>query len=210
MKLEFFQQIFERYSNIKYNKNPSSGSRIVPCGQTDITKLTVAFRNSANASKSHRTLWWMLYVGYEIHYLVRRSFRFDPHGWPAAMKSGGAASSRSTFCAAKLLTQLAEHLHWSWCKSCTSLQLSKLVNVGNPIGVHKNSGWDHRRERWQTGSGYNTKSGNRPTQVLNVRISLQPWIYVRIILLSVSLCRHSPCHGQISRPWIHKKGLQDS
>jgi len=53
MKLEFCRQCFEKYSNIKYHKNPSSGSRVVPCGQTDgqtdITKLIVAFRDFANA-----------------------------------------------------------------------------------------------------------------------------------------------------------------
>ena len=35
MKTEFSQQIFEKGSNIKFRKNPSSGSRVVPCGQTD-------------------------------------------------------------------------------------------------------------------------------------------------------------------------------
>ena len=30
----------------------SSGSRAVPCGQTDITKLIVAFSNFANAPKN--------------------------------------------------------------------------------------------------------------------------------------------------------------
>jgi len=35
MKLEFSQQISEKYSNIKFHENPSSGSPVVPCGQTD-------------------------------------------------------------------------------------------------------------------------------------------------------------------------------
>jgi hypothetical protein len=35
MKLEFLQQIFEKYSNFKFHINPSSGNRAVPCGQTD-------------------------------------------------------------------------------------------------------------------------------------------------------------------------------
>jgi len=34
MKIEFSLQIFEKYSNIKFNENPSSGSRNVPCGCT--------------------------------------------------------------------------------------------------------------------------------------------------------------------------------
>jgi hypothetical protein len=33
-KLAFSRQFFEKYSNIKFNKNPSSGSRVVSCGQT--------------------------------------------------------------------------------------------------------------------------------------------------------------------------------
>jgi hypothetical protein len=35
MKLEHSLQIFEKYSNIKFNENPSIGSRVVPCGRTD-------------------------------------------------------------------------------------------------------------------------------------------------------------------------------
>jgi len=35
MKLEFSGQIFEKYSNIKFNENQSGGSRVVPCGRTD-------------------------------------------------------------------------------------------------------------------------------------------------------------------------------
>ena len=57
MKLEFSREIFEKYSNIKFYENPSSGSLVVPCGQTerqtyirsDITKLIVAVRNFAKA-----------------------------------------------------------------------------------------------------------------------------------------------------------------
>jgi hypothetical protein len=55
MNLEFSLHIFEKYSNIKIHENPSIGSRVVPCGQTkgqtDMTKLIVAFRNFANAPK---------------------------------------------------------------------------------------------------------------------------------------------------------------
>ena len=37
MKIEFSQQIFEKKKrlNTKFHQNPSSGSRVVPCGQTD-------------------------------------------------------------------------------------------------------------------------------------------------------------------------------
>jgi hypothetical protein len=56
MKLEFSRQIFEKVQNIKFHQNPSSGSRLVPWGETDrltdVTKRIVAFRNFANAPKS--------------------------------------------------------------------------------------------------------------------------------------------------------------
>jgi hypothetical protein len=48
MKLEISGQTFEKSSNINFHLNPSSGSRVVPCGITDL-KLIVAFRNFANA-----------------------------------------------------------------------------------------------------------------------------------------------------------------
>ena len=35
MKLEFSRQIFEKYTYVKFNENQFSGSRAVPCGQTD-------------------------------------------------------------------------------------------------------------------------------------------------------------------------------
>jgi hypothetical protein len=35
MKLEFSKKNFLKSSNIKVNENPSSGSRVVPCGRTD-------------------------------------------------------------------------------------------------------------------------------------------------------------------------------
>ena len=38
-------------SSLRVNENPSSGIRVVPYGQTNVTKLTVAFHNIANAPK---------------------------------------------------------------------------------------------------------------------------------------------------------------
>ena len=49
---------FRRNSNIKLHQNPSSESRVAPRGQTDMTKLIVAFRSFANApKKAHCTLY---------------------------------------------------------------------------------------------------------------------------------------------------------
>jgi hypothetical protein len=56
MEHEFSRQIFEKYSSIKFHKNPSIGSRFVPCGRTDgqkdTTKLIVAFCSLVNAPKN--------------------------------------------------------------------------------------------------------------------------------------------------------------
>jgi len=56
MELEFSQQSFGKFSDIKFDENPSNGSRVVPCGptdgRTDITKLIVAFRNFAKGPKN--------------------------------------------------------------------------------------------------------------------------------------------------------------
>jgi hypothetical protein len=53
MKFEFLGQILEKYSGIKFNENPTNGSKVVLCGQTDgrtdgktgMMKLILAFRN---------------------------------------------------------------------------------------------------------------------------------------------------------------------
>jgi hypothetical protein len=61
MKLEFSRQIFEKSSNIKFNQNPLTGSRIVTYErverQTDMTKLIVTFRNFVNAPKNEAILF---------------------------------------------------------------------------------------------------------------------------------------------------------
>ena len=61
MKLEFSRQIFQKkLSNNKLHENPSSESRVVPCGRTDgqadMKKQTDAFRKLANAPKNNVTI----------------------------------------------------------------------------------------------------------------------------------------------------------
>ena len=61
MKLDFSRQIFRKSSSIEINQNPSRGSRVIACGETDrqtdrrtdMTKLIVAFRIFANALKNY-------------------------------------------------------------------------------------------------------------------------------------------------------------
>ena len=52
MELEFHRQIFEKYSVVKFNENPSIGAKFFyDYLLTDMTKLIVAFRNFANVPK---------------------------------------------------------------------------------------------------------------------------------------------------------------
>ena len=41
----FFRHISAKSSNTKFRENPSNGSRVVPCGPTDLTKLTGVSRD---------------------------------------------------------------------------------------------------------------------------------------------------------------------
>ena len=56
MKTEFSQQILEKHSGKKFHVNLFSGSRVVPCGETDgltdITKLIDPIRNFTNAPEN--------------------------------------------------------------------------------------------------------------------------------------------------------------
>jgi len=55
MKILISRQTSAKLSNTKLHENPSSGSRVVACGQKDgwtgMTKPIVVFRNLANAQK---------------------------------------------------------------------------------------------------------------------------------------------------------------
>ena len=60
MKLDFSGQVFEKKKILQYKTSLKSvhGSRVVPCGwtdgQTDMTKLIVAFRNYVSAPNKRR------------------------------------------------------------------------------------------------------------------------------------------------------------
>jgi len=57
MKLESSRQIFEKSLNIKFNENVSNGSRVFPCGRTDMSKLIVTFCNVENAPENKPDLY---------------------------------------------------------------------------------------------------------------------------------------------------------
>ena len=50
--LNFFERLSKQTQNIKFLKNPTSGSGVGPCGRTqgrtDVKKLTVSFSNFTN------------------------------------------------------------------------------------------------------------------------------------------------------------------
>ena len=73
MRFEFSRQMFEKVPSIKFHQNPSSGSRVVPCGQKDMTKQVVAFRNFANAPK---TLQHVLSCGFVASQLKKEQEMF--------------------------------------------------------------------------------------------------------------------------------------
>jgi len=47
---------------MKFHENPSSGSRVVACGQTDMTKLIVTFRDFVNVLKNFKPYSHMGFV----------------------------------------------------------------------------------------------------------------------------------------------------
>jgi hypothetical protein len=52
VRLEYSRNISEKYSDTKFHENPSSGSTVVPCGQSDKKMLIVVFRKFAKADKN--------------------------------------------------------------------------------------------------------------------------------------------------------------
>jgi hypothetical protein len=70
MKLEVSRQSIKKFSNVQFHENPSSGSRVVPFGQTDMKNLIIAFRNFVNARKYEPTLIikQFLFVKYSISF----------------------------------------------------------------------------------------------------------------------------------------------
>ena len=67
IKLDFFPDRFSKNrQRSNFMQSPSSGSRDVPCGQTDrqtdMTKQAFFFRNFVNAPKNTDTLWLPLFI----------------------------------------------------------------------------------------------------------------------------------------------------
>jgi len=57
MKLEFSRQFLKKYSNINFHKNPSTWSRVVPCGRTDRHDEANSCYSQAFFQKAIKFLW---------------------------------------------------------------------------------------------------------------------------------------------------------
>jgi hypothetical protein len=79
MKFELSRHILEKFSDIKFHENLSSGNRVVPWGlvggrtdrkntdrQLDMKKLTVAFRNVAKAPQECHNIYRALVYALEV------------------------------------------------------------------------------------------------------------------------------------------------
>ena len=77
-------QILEKESSIKFHVSPFSGSRVAPDGRTDMTKLTLAYRNVAKAPNHHEN-------SFESWYSVTSPTwkpRNDQYCWNCILKCG--------------------------------------------------------------------------------------------------------------------------
>jgi hypothetical protein len=92
MKLEFSWHSFEKYSNAKFDKNPSSGSWFVKLvhvdrwTDTEKTKLIVACRNFADVPKICKVTWsiltkWLLGMVYILKAYMKQCVAFSVNGF---------------------------------------------------------------------------------------------------------------------------------
>ena len=55
--------------NMNFHENLPSGSRVVPCGQTDMTKQTAAFHNFVNMPKIEQNKKWPTKLSKMVHFV---------------------------------------------------------------------------------------------------------------------------------------------
>jgi hypothetical protein len=88
MKIQVSRQICEKYLNIKFNWNLSSGRRVVLCRRRDTPQLIVAIHKFANASKKGKQedqliifIIYFIVFGYiqlMFPHYVKRPFEYKP------------------------------------------------------------------------------------------------------------------------------------
>jgi hypothetical protein len=78
MKLASSARILEKFSNIKFHENPSSGSRVVPCGQTDrhdeansrFSQFCESVKKCDHATfKNNQLMWGICYLSKHFSYV---------------------------------------------------------------------------------------------------------------------------------------------
>jgi hypothetical protein len=74
-----FLNRFLKNTRIKFHYNPSSGSRVVPCGQTDMAKLVVIFHIFVNTPKN---VPWILESPPKVSLLLSHSGGACVGKWP--------------------------------------------------------------------------------------------------------------------------------
>jgi len=81
IKLPFYGKTFEKYSNIKFHDNPSSGSRFVPCGRKQDrhgAANSLFYRNFVNVPRNK--LWTCLkayFPAAKFHFLAVKTYYFS-------------------------------------------------------------------------------------------------------------------------------------
>jgi len=92
-KQEISRQLFEKYSCVRFHEKLSSGSRVVACGQTDMTKLKVAFRNFAIAPKNQNRWSAVRGLNPEAPRNTKHSVTLSNTKWPLSDVSASDANS---------------------------------------------------------------------------------------------------------------------
>jgi hypothetical protein len=86
MQFEFSRQIFEEYLNIKFIKNPSCGSRVIPCRRTDrhdtansrfiaILPKSPKSQRGPSANTKDITVGWMRFHGGDFYFCYLQNIR---------------------------------------------------------------------------------------------------------------------------------------
>jgi hypothetical protein len=166
--LEFSWQILEKKSScIKFNKTPSSGSRVVSCrrteGQrerrTDLAKLQLAFRNSVKLLKIISSVHTLHFLDC---YKFRNQQRLFPMQYSGIFDWQGMFTARYELCLYMYNSSL--NIYVVWRKNIYGERLLKqngLPEGTRQIGLHRN--WKRKMAaviisvtegRWYNGLGW--------------------------------------------------------
>jgi hypothetical protein len=137
-----FGQIFEKSSNIKFHRNPYSGSRVVPCGQADMTNLIVAFRSFVNAPKilTKRAMAHRVNMLLSLSYYGPVSRKLYQHEQPRNVTAGSITAvlaSNPFLCRLTQVTSLTCEVAWrtSFHCRCPHTKIDETYEAPNVVGT---------------------------------------------------------------------------